>query len=98
MDCEITYIGRTLRTKKCKDMLKTFSIENYKYQIVSNKGRLFMKVLGFKKQVKSLLRERKGRVALVRAIVMGIVLLMPAHGMAQVEINETNFPDVTIQR
>ena len=52
-----------------------------------------MKVLGFKKQVKSLLRERKGRVALVRAIVMGIVLLMPAHGMAQVEINEDNFPD-----
>lgn len=43
-----------------------------------------MKVLGFKKQVKSLLRERKRRVALVRAIVMGIVLLMPAHGMAQV--------------
>ena len=52
-----------------------------------------MKVLGFKKQVKSLLRERKGRVALVRAIVMGIVLLMPTHGMAQVDINETNFPD-----
>lgn len=52
-----------------------------------------MKVLEFKKQVKSLLRERKRRVALVRAIVMGIVLLMPAHGMAQVEINEANFPD-----
>lgn len=52
-----------------------------------------MKVLEFKKQVKSLLRERKRRVALVRAIVMGIVLLMPAHGMAQVDINETNFPD-----
>ena len=93
MDCEITYIGRTLRTKKCKEMLKTFSIENYKYQLVSIGGRLFMKVLEFKKQVKSLLRERKRRVALVRAIVMGIVLLMPAHGMAQVEINEDNFPD-----
>lgn len=52
-----------------------------------------MKILEFKKQVKSLLRERKRRVALVRAIVMGIVLLMPAHGMAQVAINETNFPD-----
>lgn len=55
-----------------------------------------MNILEFKKQVKSLLRERKGRVALVRAIVMGIVLLMPAHGMAQVEqveINATNFPD-----
>ncbi len=52
-----------------------------------------MKVLGFKKQVKSLLRERKGRVALVHTFVMAIVLLMPAHGMAQVAINETNFPD-----
>lgn len=52
-----------------------------------------MKVLGFKKQVKSLLRERKRRVALVHSVVMAIMLLMPAHGMAQVKINETNFPD-----
>ena len=52
-----------------------------------------MKVLGFKKQVKSLLRERKGRVALVHSVVMAIMLLMPAHGMAQVEINASNFPD-----